>query len=170
MSDVVPGRYSAQIPEEGVVVFLIGMRINQLWRVWKWAPVFASMPRMIVELMRSKETGLLERPRTFVSGRVVCLVQYWRDFDSLAIYARSADHAHLPAWRMFNKRVRDNGTVGIWHETYRIAPGQAEAVYGNMPVFGLAAATTHVPASRVGQSAARRLGVTERDDAPVEPY
>jgi hypothetical protein len=27
--------------------------------------------------------------------------------------------------------------VGIWHETYEIAPGQYENVYVNMPKFGL---------------------------------
>ena len=27
--------------------------------------------------------------------------------------------------------------TGIWHETYRVRAGEYEAVYGNMPPFGL---------------------------------
>jgi hypothetical protein len=34
------------------VVFLIGMRLNQPWKVHKWWPVAAAMPRMISELRR----------------------------------------------------------------------------------------------------------------------
>lgn len=38
----------------------------------------------------------------------------------------------------FNKAVNDSGDVGIWHETYQVQAGRFEAVYGNMPTFGLA--------------------------------
>jgi hypothetical protein len=105
-----------------------------------------------------------------LSGRVIEVQQYWRSFEDLDRYSRSAERLHLPAWRAFNRKIRDNGAVGIFHETYRIAPGQAETVYANMPVFGLAAATTHVPAGRVGQTAATRLGLRSEDTPPVEPY
>ena len=36
--------------------------------------------------------------------------------------------------------------IGIWHETYLVEPGKFECIYGNMPLFGLAAATKHVKA------------------------
>jgi fumigallin biosynthesis monooxygenase-like protein len=39
-----------------------------------------------------------------------------------------------------------DGSVGIWHETYVIEAGRHEAIYNNMPVFGLSRATEHVPA------------------------
>ncbi len=170
MAKVHKGRFSAQVPEDGVVLFLIGMRFNQLWRVHRWFPVFLSMPKMIIELRKHPALGLLSAPRTYVSGRVVMLVQYWRDFESLESYARAGELTHLPAWRAFNKRVRNSGTVGIWHETYRISADAYETVYGNMPLFGLAGATSHVPASQAGQSAAARLKVRENDESPVEPY
>ena len=51
-----------------------------------------------------------------------------------------------------------DGSVGIFHETYLIPAGQYECVYGNMPVFGLAAATQHVPARGRMETARRRLG------------
>jgi hypothetical protein len=170
MAKVFEGRYSAEVPEQGAVLFLIGMRINQLWRIDRWFPVFLAMPRMIIELRKNPSLGLLSAPRTFVSGRVVLVQQYWRDFESLESYARNSDRAHLPAWRAFNRSIRDNGTVGIWHETYRVTAGSYETVYGNMPLFGLAGATSHVPASKVGQSAAKRIKASESDEPPVEPY
>ncbi|KEF41881.1 MAG: hypothetical protein ER33_09045 [Cyanobium sp. CACIAM 14] len=36
--------------EGDFVVFLIGMRINKIWKVHRWLPVFQAMPRMIREL------------------------------------------------------------------------------------------------------------------------
>ncbi|MEH2405548.1 monooxygenase family protein [Nostoc sp.] len=65
-----------------------------------------------------------------------------------------------------NQAIGADGSVGIWHETYLIEPGRYEAVYGNMPVFGLAAATKHVPAIRQRETARRRLG---GDSEPAVP-
>ena len=39
-----------------------------------------------------------------------------------------------------------DGRVGIWHETYLIEPDKFESIYGNMPLYGLAAAGNHVKA------------------------
>lgn len=95
--------------------------------------------------------------------------QYWASFEHLERYARGAEHRHLPAWRRFNQKVNNSGAVGIFHETYRIRPGGWEAIYGNMPAFGLAGATQAVPVSR-GQSAAQRIGDRPDDTQPVEGY
>ena len=39
-----------------------------------------------------------------------------------------------------------------------------------MPVFGLAAAATHLPAARKGNTAATRIGATATDEPAVAPY
>ncbi len=125
------------------VVFLIGMRINKPWKVHKWLPVFLGMLRMIRELSAHPELGFLGH--TMSPG---VIVQYWRSFDQLEAYARSKDHLHLPAWSAFNQQVGySNGDVGIWHETYCIAPGQYETTYGSMPPFGLGKVGRIVPAT-----------------------
>lgn len=170
MASVQRGRFTAVVPDDGVVLFLIGMRINRPWRVRQWLPVLVAMPRMIVELRRQPSLGLVSAPKTYLSGRVVMVVQYWRSFEALESYARSPEANHLPAWRRFNQVVRDNGSVGIFHETYRVNPGVVESIYVNMPHFGLAGATSAQPVSRLGQSAGRRMGVREIDDSPVAPY
>lgn len=170
MARVHRGRYSAQVGEDGVVVFLIGMRINRLWQVWRWFPVAIAMPRMLRELRRDPSLGLLAPPRAFVSGRVLQVQQYWRSFEALESYARSAQNDHLPAWRAFNRRIRDNGSVGIYHETYTIGAGQYEAMYVNMPAFGLGTAFEPVPARSVGDTAAARIGARVHDEPAVPSY
>jgi hypothetical protein len=64
--------------------------------------------------------------------------------------------------------VRDSGDVGVWHETYQLRAGEYEAIYANMPRFGLAAAGDHLPIGRKGLPAARRIGLRD-DDALVVP-
>ena len=117
MPHIHPGRFTAHLGDRtDVVVFIIGMRINRLWEVWRWLPVFAAMPKMVNELCADPSLGLLARPSTYMSGRVFLLVQYWRSFEDLERFARAPQGSHLPAWRDFNRKIRDNGSVGIFHE------------------------------------------------------
>ena len=103
---------------------------------------------------------------TFVYWRGAGLIQYWRSFEDLERFARNPADAHLKAWQRFNQAIGADGSVGIWHETYLIEPGRYEAVYGNMPVFGLAAGTKHVSAMGRKETARRRLG---GDGEPAVP-
>jgi hypothetical protein len=155
MAKVVPGRFTAEIDGE-FVVFLIGMRINHFWKVRKWLPVFRAMPAMLKELATHPEKGMLGY-RLLPGLRNIGVVQYWRSFEHLEQFARNPDDPHLEAWRRFNRAVGTGGDVGIWHETYRVPAGGYECVYNNTPVFGLAAATTHVPIARRGEQARERL-------------
>jgi hypothetical protein len=76
MSDeVIPNRMTADV-EEGFVAFRIGMRINKLWKLHKWLPVFRAMPRMLRELDADPESGLLGY--SFNPGiRNQTLLMYW---------------------------------------------------------------------------------------------
>jgi hypothetical protein len=150
------GRYSAQI-EGDFVVFLIGMRLNRPWKVHRWWPVLGGMRRMLAELARDPERGLLGFGSGMLHGGPA-VVQYWRSFEHLDRFARDPASLHLPAWRWFNRAVKASGDVGIWHETYLVRAGGYEAIYGDMPRIGLAAAGEHVPIARRGQTAAERVG------------
>jgi Domain of unknown function (DUF4188) len=158
MSDVMNGRFAAEINGD-FVVFLIGMRINQLWAVHKWLPVSRAMPRMLAELKRQPELGLLEASY-FLSPPIAMTVQYWRSFEQLHAYAHSKDKEHLPAWAEFNRLVGATGVVGVFHETYMITAGKYEAVYVNMPRFGLGLAGEVVPAVGRMQSAKERMAAS----------
>jgi hypothetical protein len=168
MARAIPGRFTAAT-DQPFVVFLIGMRINRLLAVRKWLPTARAMGPMIRTLYQHPEKGFLGA-RTFVGWREVVTVQYWRSFEDVERFARSQDDPHWPAWRRFNKVVGyKDGSVGIWHETYLVEPGHYEAVYGNMPVTGLAASTSHVPATGRRETARQRLGGASEPKAVNAP-
>lgn len=152
--EVIKDRMCAEVNGE-VVVFLIGMRFNKLWKIHKWLPVFLAMPKMIRELEQQPELGFLGYHLWL--GRTVCMLQYWRSVDQLNAYAKSRTNAHLPAWAAFNRAIGKSGDVGVWHETYRTREGDFETVYVNMPLFGLAKATKAVTASGRRESASGRM-------------
>ena len=153
---IFPGRWTGRSAEP-FVVLLIGFRINNFWALRKWWSVGTAMPPMIRELRENPAAGLLGS-ETFLYWRGVVLAQYWRSFDDLHEFARVKGGLHATAWGAFNKAIGSDGSVGIWHETYLIEPGGYEAVYGNMPRFGLAAAVDHVPATGGLETARQRLG------------
>jgi hypothetical protein len=157
---VVNDRMCAQLDGEAVV-FLIGMRINKLWKIHKWLPVALAMPRMLKELERNPDLGFLGAHTWF--SRTVIVLQYWRSVEDLQAYAKNRDRAHLPAWAAFNKAIGKGGDVGIWHETYRARAGDYETVYVNMPLFGLGKATKVVTASGRRESAAARTNRASRN-------
>ncbi len=146
----------------GFVVFLIGMRFNRPWKIHKWLPVAAAMPRMLAELSSQRGSGLLSYELWF--GRTIIVLEYWRSAEQLLAYAKDRDAQHLPAWRAFNKAIGTSGDVGIWHETYVVAPGAFESVYVNMPPFGLGKAGSLTPASGKRETAAGRLDTRTATD------
>ncbi len=142
------GRHGADF-SAGTVVFLIGMRVNSLWRVRDWLPVFMAMPRMLRELFRQPELGLLDA-RTELAWRRATVIQYWESMDKLMAYAAARNAEHLPAWKAFNQRARKTpGSVGIWHEAYTVDPQTSHIVYNSMPVFGMAKATAAAPENQM---------------------
>jgi len=152
MAEVHRQRMTAEIDGE-FVVFLIGARLNKPWKVHKWLPVALAMPRMLKELAANPASGFLGAEQ-FLG----VIVQYWRSFEHLERYARDHDAHHWPAWVAFNKKVGvASGDVGIWHETYRIGPGQYEAIYGAMPTFGLGKVGRLVPIVSARESARQRM-------------
>jgi hypothetical protein len=163
MKKVIPERMTAKV-EGDFVVFLIGMRINKIWKIHKWLPVFLAMPRMIKELQADPNSGFLGH----VAG-IPVMVQYWRSFKDLEAYARSQDKEHWPAWVNFNKRVSNSrGDVGIWHETYKVRAGEYEAIYSGMPAFGLGEVGKLSPVSGGRDSARGRLRESSNPTTTLE--
>jgi hypothetical protein len=117
MADIILSRMTHD-HDGDLVVFLIGMRINKPWRPDLWLPVFNAMPKMLAELSRDPDSGLLGY-RLAVGAGGPLLIQYWNSHEKLYHYASDRSAAHRPAWAAFNRRVRQApGAVGIWHETY----------------------------------------------------
>lgn len=150
------GRYTA-IHDGPITVFLIGMRINRLWRADKWLPVARAMGPMIAELSQRPQSGFLGAEAMLRNWRTVVMLQYWRDFQSLEAYARDRSQSHWPAWTAFNKAVGTSGTVGIFHETYVVERGRSETIYANMPPFGLGRVSGVRPATGSRNDARSRM-------------
>ena len=145
MGHVIPGRMTHRHEGE-LVVFHIGMQINQWWRPDRWMPAFVAMPRMLRELSMDPESGLLGYELLLGAGGPY-IVQYWSSIDKLYAYAADPSQEHRPAWTRFNAAARKTpGAVGIWHETFLVE--RAESVYASTKAMGLPKATELVPVGR----------------------
>lgn len=111
----------------------------------KWLPAALAMGPMLRSLYQDPESGFLGGEPIFYPGGF-----------GLTQYKRSAEDLER-----FNKAIGKDGGVGIWRETYEVAAGRYETIYetiyGNMPRFGLAAATAHAPVGKRGETARERL-------------
>lgn len=137
------------------VVFIIGMCICRPWKILKWWSVVKAMPGMLKELSKKPESGFLG-----AESSLAMIVQYWRYFEHLEAYAKDRNGLHYPAWKAFNEKVKNNGDVGIWHETYKVRAGEYECIYYNMPPYGLGKTGSLVPASGKLEFAGGRIGHT----------
>jgi hypothetical protein len=151
----------------GFVVFRVGMRVNTLWKIHRWLPVFRAMPKMLDELEADPDSGLLGYDMK-LGIRNHEVVQYWRSFEELRGYALDSTAHHVPAMQWANKQMRESNDVGIWHEMYLVEDGTYETVYHNMPPIGLGKVGTLYPATERRRTAAGRLGWTDGDDVSYE--
>ncbi|WP_344405028.1 DUF4188 domain-containing protein [Streptomyces longisporus] len=154
-----------------VVVLLIGMRINRFWAVHLWLPVMLGMFRMLRELAKDPARGLLSRVLLSASPRTYYVVQYWESKEKLYAYATAPDGFHHTAWAAINRKERSGrlrGQVGIWHEAYVVPEGSYEAIYGDMPAFGLAAAHGQIPLEKRGRYAKDRFAFRPPQEAAAE--
>jgi len=137
------------------VVFLIGARFDPRHPIRTFLDLGGrrGMRHMLDHLVAHPDKGLL----VYTMGFPV-IVQYWRSFEHLEAFARDQDDPHLAAWRNYYRR---NARTGIWHETYLVGAGQYEAIYGNMPPFGLGRAGRLVP---LREASTARLRIRRRDD------
>jgi hypothetical protein len=98
------------------------------------------MTHMLDYLTAHPEKGLLG----YQMG-MPTIVQYWRSFEHLEAFAKDTSDPHLEVWRRYWRRVGQSSRTGIWHETYLVRAGEYEAVYCNLPPFGLGRAGRLVP-------------------------
>ncbi len=145
---------------EGFVVFIVGARINKWWLVPIVFGVAAAMQRMLAQLAADPDSGLLS-VESF-TGRTTMSVQYWRSIDDLLRYARDKEKEHAPTWSRWLRSWGLGGAVGIYHETYVVAPGSYECVYQHMPPFGLGRLGPMVAAEGDLRTAAGRLAAGAR--------
>ena len=152
MTKVNEGRWTSRI-EGDFVVFLICAKLQLRHPLRSLIDLGGrrGMQHMLKYLTEHPEKGLLG-----YQSAGITIIQYWRSFEHLERFAADETDPHLAAWRKYWKRVGRSGRTGIWHETYLVRAGEYEAIYGNMPAYGLGKAGDLVPLSE-DATARRRL-------------
>ncbi|MFC4736596.1 DUF4188 domain-containing protein [Bacillus daqingensis] len=148
------------LPDKPLTVFIIGMRVNKPLSVKNWFPVFKAMGPMIKELYENKDSGFYSL-ETMFGWKSIHLVQYWESEEKLFAYAH--EDRHRKAWKTFMQLARRSTAAGIYHETYAVE--SYEAIYANMPKFGLAKAAGHVPVTAETRQAAARMRASREQKA-----
>jgi hypothetical protein len=141
-----------------LVVIYLGMRMN----AWTGLKTIVGFGPKIDAATKAKPDGLLLHENLIFSlvPLHAGMRQYWRDFDALERWARSAPHRDW--WQKF---LKDSGGTGFWHETYFMRGG-IEAVYDDVPKpIGLMAFAPVKPARGPMFSARTRAG----RGGPVSP-
>lgn len=138
---------------EGLVVFILGARINRFWLLPISLPIISRMERMLKELSQDPDSGLLGVQRLGGSATIT----YWRSLDHLLAYADADNRTHKPTAKRFFQRIFKNRAVGLWHELFVVPPGYYEGLYANMPTFGLGHFQKLLPATGEHGTARRRL-------------
>jgi hypothetical protein len=113
-----------------LVVIYLGMRVNMLAGI-RTALGFG--PK-IAKSVADAPDGLLLHEQIFYSffPMHAGMRQYWRDYESLEKWTRSAPHREW--WTSF---LKNSGGTGFWHEAYFMRGGM-EAIYDDMPKpFGM---------------------------------
>jgi len=159
MSKILDGRWTATIDGD-FVVFLIGAQVRNPLRAFRALPLLSQMRNMLTDLERDRKAagdcGFLGFQSHGI-GPFGVIVQYWRSFEDLERFARTADHRHAAVMRKWYQAAQHkNGAVGIWHEAYGVTGGQFEAIYENMPQIGL------LKAGRPERNVGRRSTARER--------
>src|SRR6476646_9496591 len=125
----------SQYPD--LVVIYLGMRVNTVTGI----KTLLGFGPKISASFEARPDGLLLHESVFYSLRHVGMRQYWRDFESLRQWSRSAPHR-------------------TWHQTY-LRRGGVEAVYVDMEKrTGMAAFAPLEPARGAMFSARKRAGVS----------
>lgn len=135
-----------------LVVIYLGMRVNALTGL---KTLLGMGPKIAASVADAPDGLLLHEDFLFsLLPPHVGMRQYWRDFDALERWARSAPHRDW--WISF---LRNSGGTGFWHETYFMRGGM-EAVYDDMVRdTGFLRFAPVLPARGPLFSARRRLGV-----------
>ena len=143
-----------------LVVIYLGMKVRSL----RGVKTLLSFGSRISQAVAARPDGLLLHEPVFYSLFPLHggMRQYWRDFQSLEVWARSLPHQEW--WRNF---LRDPGGTGFWHETYFMRGGM-EAIYDDIGAkLGFCAFASTQPAHGPMFSARERLGV--KGESPLPP-
>lgn len=144
-----------------LVVIYLGIRVEELRGIRR----VARLGPQIAASVKAKPDGLLLHESIFfgIWPLHVGMRQYWRDFDSLELWARSMPHQKW--WTDF---VRNTGGTSFWHETY-FAAGGMEAIYDDLRAPIGMSAFAPMQDARGAMFSARKRARREGDSVAPHP-
>lgn len=143
-----------------LIVIYLGLRVNAVTGIKR----ALGLGPQIAKSVAAKPDGLLLHEDLIFSlfPPHLGMRQYWRDFESMERWTRSAPHREW--WKTF---LRESGGTGFWHETYSIRGG-IEAIYDDMPTpIGLMKFAPLSPARGSLFSARQRLSREGSESSPT---
>ena len=143
-----------------LIVIYLGLRVNAITGIKK----ALGLGPQIAKSVADRPDGLLLHEDLLFSlfPPHLGMRQYWRDFESLERWTRSAPHRQW--WKDF---LLESGGTGFWHETYSIRGG-IEAIYDDMPKpIGLMKFAPLSPARGSIFSARQRLSRDGSESSPA---
>lgn len=165
----VDGRRLAAALDDGVVVYVNGMRLNRLRALPQYLAAGLKAGKLLRELEADPDSGFLGYQPALMGLRQGAAIQYWRSLEDLHRFARDRDGAHVPAWKWYNQTGNADGGVGFWSETYVVDADHVETFFRNAEDVGVGAFVDLVPASeRPRRLGASTTGVPVEDDASVD--
>lgn len=121
--------------EDGVVIYINGIRLNRLRGLPQYLMANWKVAKMFRRLEADPDSGFLGYEPALMGPRHGAAIQYWRSLEDLERFASDREDMHAPAWRWFN-RV-DDGSIGLWSELYVIGPDDYETFFRNVEGVGL---------------------------------
>ena len=140
--------------EKDVVVFIIGMKIHKFFYVHQWIPIAKAMGTMLKELYQNKNHGF-QNGELHLNWKGITVIQYWDGFEQLETFAH--EELHRGIWKEYYQKADMQKVVGIFHETYIVPAKNYEAIYVNMPEFGLGKARSLESIDQKKKSSRQRL-------------
>ncbi|WP_198665704.1 monooxygenase family protein [Haloprofundus halophilus] len=155
MAEIFRERMAAEM-DDGVVIYINGIRLNKLSALPHWLLANWKVARMFKELEADPKSGFLGYTPIFLGLRKGAAMQYWRSLEDLQRFATEQNGPHVSAWKWYNEKVDPDGGLGFWAELYVVDGDSFETFFRNVPPIGIGKYAKMVPM----REHKRRLGLS----------
>ena len=150
-------RVVASLPDSVAELCLV--RFGLVARRWMAVPWIHSTSQATTRWSNqpgAKEAGLLHSDMFTAGWKHVCILQYWRDFESVHAWSHMPPHSEW--WRGINARIRSRQDVGVYHETFLVPRERYESIFIQCPRIGVSAFGNLAPPTGRATTSRDRLG------------
>ena len=112
--------------KEPLCVFLVGMQCRSWRSYWKLPFIGHRMMKMQMELRNNPQSGFLWGMNFSAKQPFTTLfLSYWKSGEHIEKFVTDTKYSHRSSTGAYYERFINDTSIGIWHETYEIAPGHS---------------------------------------------